>query len=155
MSIRAYLDTSVFGGTQDKEFATSSMRIFGYVMDGRIEALISQTTITEIGNAPAPVRRVLEEIGDDRITMVELDERVENLAYAYVDRGVLAARHIGDALHVAAATVGGAHVILSWNFKHIVNYRRIGKFNAVNIELGHSAIEIRSPLEIDFENEEI
>ena len=155
MIVRAYLDTSVFGGTQDKEFETASLRIFRYILDGRIEPLISQTTIIEVGNAPEPVRTVLDAIRDAHATIVELDERVEKLAQAYIEKGVLSARHIGDALHVAAATVGGAHVILSWNFKHIVNYQRVGKFNAISIELGYSAIEIRSPLEIDFENERL
>ena len=54
-----------------------------------------------------------------------------------------------DARHVAAATVAGADVILSWNFKHIVNYERIRKFNGVNALKGYSTIEIHSPLEMN------
>ena len=155
MTIRAYLDTSVFGGTQDPEFQAASLRIIRYVMEGRIEALISNTTIDEITDAPQAVRDVLKQLGDERVTIVEQDERVRQLARSYIVRGALGPRNLGDALHVAAATVGGAHVILSWNFKHIVNYARIGKFNEISTELGHAAIEIRSPQEIDFENEEL
>ena len=62
-----------------------------------------------------------------------------------------------DALHVAAATVARADLILSWNFKHIVNYQRIRRFNGVNALEGYVAIEIRSPLELgdEIENEDV
>ena len=101
------------------------------------------------------MRNVLKQLGDERVTVVEVDDRVRYLAKTYVERGVLGSRQIGDAIQVAAPTVGGAHVILSWNFKHIVNYARISRFNEISAELGHVAIEVRSPLEIDLENEEL
>lgn len=37
---------------------------------------------------------------------------------------------------------------MSWNFKHIVNYDKIRKFNSVNLFLGYREIDIRSPLEV-------
>ena len=55
----------------------------------------------------------------------------------------------------AAASVAGADLMLSWNFKHIVRYDRIRKFNGVNALKGYSALDIRSPLEVqNGENEE-
>ena len=44
-------------------------------------------------------------------------------------------------------------MILSWNFKHIVNYSRIRKFNAVNLMSGYRMLDIRSPLEMEYGNE--
>ena len=38
--------------------------------------------------------------------------------------------------------------IVSWNFRHIVNLRRIPLYNAVNVLHGLGSIEIRSPLEV-------
>jgi hypothetical protein len=57
-------------------------------------------------------------------------------------------------LHVAAATVAGADLILSWNFKHIVNFNRIRGFNSVNIRMGYRAMTILSPKEVSDEDEE-
>lgn len=37
---------------------------------------------------------------------------------------------------------------MSWNFKHIVNLRRIRGYNAVNAGLGHRQLEIRTPREV-------
>jgi len=39
-------------------------------------------------------------------------------------------------------------VIVSWNFKHIVNLDRIKRFNAVNLKNGFPMVEIRSPREL-------
>ena len=52
---------------------------------------------------------------------------------------------------VALASVGRVDVMVSWNFKHIVNLNRIRLFNAVNFEQGYSLIEIRTPKEVLYE----
>lgn len=51
-------------------------------------------------------------------------------------------------LHIALATVNKVDLVVSWNFKHIVHYDKIRKFNSVNIELGYKPIEIYSPREV-------
>ena len=47
-----------------------------------------------------------------------------------------------------AAADGGADLILSWNFRHIVNFDRIRGFNSVNVRWGYRAMTILSPREI-------
>ena len=39
-------------------------------------------------------------------------------------------------------------MLVSWNFKHIVHFEKIQKFNAVNIEMGYKQILIYSPREV-------
>jgi predicted nucleic acid-binding protein len=53
-----------------------------------------------------------------------------------------------DALHVALASVARADVLVSWNFKHLVQLRRIRGFHAVNVLRGYPLLEIRSPREV-------
>ena len=74
-------------------------------------------------------------------------------AAAYLTARVVPTASEGDALHVAAATVAGVNLIVSWNFKHIVNYRRIQLFNSVNPAMGYPLIDIRSPLELEEDDE--
>ena len=50
---------------------------------------------------------------------------------------------------MAAATVADADLILSWNFRHIVNYDRIRGFNGINLKHGYRTMSIMSPMEID------
>lgn len=53
-----------------------------------------------------------------------------------------------DALHIAIATIHKVDVLVSWNFKHIVNLDRIKKYNGVNLKHGYMILEIRNPREI-------
>ena len=56
--------------------------------------------------------------------MLELTARAEELATAYLQAGVVSGRYVDDARHVAIATTHGVGVLISWNFRHLVNYRR-------------------------------
>ena len=53
-----------------------------------------------------------------------------------------------DAQHIAIATTQRADVLVSWNFKHIVNLERIHGYNSVNLKLGYPMLEIRTPIEV-------
>ena len=45
--IRVYVDTSVFGGTQDEEFRDVSEHFFEHVNMGRYVVLVSEVTLDE------------------------------------------------------------------------------------------------------------
>ena len=147
--IRVYADTSVFGGTEDEEFAEASKRFFDLVNAGKYCVLVSQVTLDELDGAPDRVRAVMAALPEGSAEEAPVGVEVSKLAQAYIDAGVLSDSSRSDAVHVAAATVARADVILSWNFKHIVNYDRIRKFNGVNALNGYPQIEIHSPLEMD------
>jgi len=53
-----------------------------------------------------------------------------------------------DARHVAACTVAGIPVLLSWNFRHLVNRTRRIRVNLVNLQEGYEQIEIIAPPEL-------
>jgi hypothetical protein len=66
----------------------------------------------------------------------------------YIRQAVVSRRMLADAQHIAVATVARVDVLVSWNFRHIVNLDRIHGFNAVNLRAGYPLLEIRSPLEV-------
>lgn len=53
-----------------------------------------------------------------------------------------------DASHTAAATVFGCDFLLSWNFKHLVNYGNQQIINGINLIHGYKPIRIISPYEL-------
>ena len=55
---------------------------------------------------------------------------------------------LNDALHVAAAVLHRQDILLSWNFKHLVNRRRRARVNDINISLGLPTLEILAPPEL-------
>lgn len=65
-----------------------------------------------------------------------------------VDTSVLGPASEPDGLHVAVATLSTAAAIVSWNFKHLVNLRRVQGFNGVNLLMGYRATDIRTPREV-------
>jgi hypothetical protein len=148
---RVYVDTSVFGGILDEEFAAATGRFFDRVGRGEFSLIVSTSVLAELRNAPQAVRDEFGRITG--ITTVQVDEDAEKLADAYVAAGVLGKASRTDALHVAAATVAGADLIVSWNFKHIVNYNRIRRYNAVNVLNGYRSLEIRSPAEVAYDDQ--
>ena len=72
----------------------------------------------------------------------------EALAAEYIRDGAVGKNQRADALHIGIATVARVDVLVSWNFKHIVNLRRIHAFNAVNLKQGYPVLEIRNPREV-------
>ena len=155
--IRVYVDTSVFGGALDEEFAEPSRRFFHRVEKGEFVVVLSTHTLDELAPAPIQVLEVLRHLPEQCVETISASDEAELLANAYIQAGAFGKASRMDALHVASATVAGADLILSWNFKHIVCYDRIQLFNGVNILQGYRAVDIRSPLEMcdDDESEDL
>ena len=79
---------------------------------------------------------------------VFVTDEMDELAEKYMQEKIVTDKYYDDALHIAIATVMKIDVLVSWNFKHIVNYDKIIKFNGVNISEGYSHLEIRTPREV-------
>jgi len=151
--IRVYVDTSVFGGTQDDEFIVASNDFFEQVRLGAYVVLLSDETQRELAASPEAVQDVWLDLPPASVELIGLDDEARSLADEYINARVLGEASIADALHVAAATVANADLILSWNFRHIVNYNRIRGFNSVNVRMGYRAMTILSPREVGDEAE--
>ena len=68
---------------------------------------------------------------------------------------MISSNYFLDAEHIAIATVEKVDIVVSWNFKHIVNIHKIRGFNSVNLKEGYQLIEIRTPMEVIDENQKI
>lgn len=145
--LRVYVDTSVFGGCFDPEFAEWSNALMDDFRLGRCALVVSDVTVGEVAAAPEPVRELFSELLEMADDLAVTDEALE-LLRAYESRGILAQRFRNDMLHVAIATVAEVDVVVSWNFRHIVRLDKIRLFNAVNLELGYKPLTIYSPREV-------
>ena len=91
---------------------------------------------------------MLDRVPPGSLEDVEFTSEAEELAEQYIAGGVIGASMRLDARHIATATVHRVDVLVSWNFKHIVNLPRIHGYNSVNLRLGYPMLEIRSPREV-------
>lgn len=142
---RVYADTSVFGGCFDIEFADERSAFFRLLEETKTILVISEVRLREIRDAPKTVKDFLAGLSEEHVERVYTTQEVENLANAYLDNGILPKGSLRDALHIAAASVAEVDLIVSWNFKHLVNFRRIRGFHAINLLNGYNAIPIHSP----------
>lgn len=150
---RLYLDTSVFGGYFEQEFELWTKILFDQVKDGKYRLLFSRMTDDELVLAPEQVKNLVLQIPDDCIEVIEITKAVTNLADKYITEKIVGESSRADCIHIALATLNNADILVSWNFKHIVNINRIRGYNSVNYRLGHQMLEIRTPREIlEYEN---
>ena len=150
---RIYLDTSVFGGCFDEEFAKESLLLMEQIRVGKFRLVMSEAVLTELGTAPAQVQNVWADIPKRFIETVGFNPEVEALRQAYLEAKVVGPASANDAEHIAIATIARADMIVSWNFKHIVHYEKIAGYLSVNLRLGYGSIGIFSPKEVvSYEN---
>ncbi len=152
MKQRLYLDTSVFGGHFDDEFAEFTIPLFERLDKGEFILLFSSVTQDEVENAPKNVRDLVTKIKAENTEFLEATDEAVNLATEYIKEKVVGKTSYADCLHIALATINRADYLISWNFKHIVNVQRIMGYNSINIKNGYKQLEIRSPR--DFMNYE-
>lgn len=147
-ALRVYIDTSVFGGYFDAEFAEPSRRFFDAVFNKAIIPPISDTLVAEIVAAPQDVQDLLTKSIQAGCERLPLTAEAITLRDAYLQSGVVTPKYADDALHVAQATLARADVIVSWNFKHLVNPTRIRMFNGVNLMQSYGLVVLMTPSEI-------
>jgi len=146
--IRIYVDTSVIGGCRDPEFETWSQGMLSDFQKGFFMLLLSSLTDAEIQDAPYEVKEVYKEFRNCDHEFIELNPESIELADAYLKQNIIPVSFRNDAQHISMATASGADILLSRNFKHIVNFEKIQRFNAVNLDMGYKPIAIYSPREV-------
>jgi hypothetical protein len=110
--------------------------------------VISEVTLLELEKAPVAVRAHLERVPESLVEVLALDAEAETPPAEYIHDGAVGKNERADALHIALATAARVDVLVSWNFTHIVNLRRIHAFNAVNLKQGDPVLEIRNTREV-------
>jgi len=149
MKLRVYLDTSIFSAYYDdrlidRQIATKEF----WLRLNEFEISTSEVTCEELAQTKDEVLRInLQNMLKD-IFIHTITEDVKDLARYYVSSGVFSQADFNDALHVAVAVMNRQDVILSWNFKHLVNRMRRAQINHINISLGFPVIDIVPPPEL-------
>ena len=142
------MDTSVIGGQFDEEFSADTMPFFEAVLKDDFIIIISDLLEAEILRASKEIQDFLASIPTKHIENVRLTKDAAELADQYINAKVVGPTSRADCQHIAMATIAKADVLVSWNFKHIVNLDKIRGYNGINYQMGHNMIEIRTPKEI-------
>ncbi len=146
---RVYLDTSVISYL-DQEDAPEKMSVTKDVWElfkkGRYEIYISDIVVYEINKCSMEKREILLDYLDQiEYNIIETDENTVKLAEKFIDFGVLKRKSYDDCRHIAAAVLSGCDMIVSWNFKHLVNVKTIEGVKAVTAYEGYQDLMIYPP----------
>ncbi len=152
--MRIYADTSVFGGVFDEEFAKPTKQFFAEIDAGYFTLVTSVIVDAEIEPVPEKIRKFFARY-ELVAEITQVTQEAILLQQQYINSGIVTPKSAEDALHIAIATISRCNLIVSWNFKHIVHFDKIPKYNAVNILNNYGKIGIYSPLEvINYDNDD-
>jgi predicted nucleic acid-binding protein len=147
--LRVYLDTSVISHLDQQdapERMAETHRLWDMAKAGKYIATISNVVVNEINRCKEDKRNTLfGYLAEINYSFVNVDAHGVEIASRFVDLGVLKQKSFDDCQHIAAAIVSGCDVIVSWNFKHIVNYKTMMGVKAVTALEGYDDLLIYTP----------
>ena len=146
---RIYLDTSVIShlyAPDTPEKMTDTLRLWNLLETGKYDIVISEVVTIELKRCAESKKQLLADFMQ-RIQYVEIESNNDTVALAskFVDFGILAEKSFDDCRHIAAALMSGCDIIVSWNFKHIVNPDTIVGTRKIAVAGGFQDIIICSP----------
>lgn len=121
MTQRVYIDTSVVGGAFDTEFDFFTKMFFDKAFRKEIILVVSDLLEEELLQAPPAVQAFFKSLPTDQLEEVRQTLAAIELAELYIQEGVVGETSRADCRHIALATINKVDVLVSWNFKHIVN----------------------------------
>ena len=134
--VKIYLDTSVIShlqATDTPEKMADTLLLWEDIKAGIYEVVISNVTIDEINDCSEPKRSfMLNELKKIPLTVIETETKVEELSHEFIQLGILKEKNIDDCMHIATALLAKCDIIVSWNFKHMVNVKTINGVRGIN-----------------------
>lgn len=147
--LKIYLDTSVIShleafDTPDK--MADTVKLWEDIKNGQYEVSISDVTLAELDACPDEKRgKLLGHLSVIDYNVINVDEQILRVAEKFVSLGILRSKSLDDCQHIASAMVFGCDVIVSWNFKHIVNHKTMQGVKAISALEGFGDVLIYSP----------
>jgi predicted nucleic acid-binding protein len=147
--LKIYLDTSAISHLDQQdapEKMADTLKFWKKAKDGEFDIFISPVDIEELERCDdEKLFRLRDYLTQVEFTLLEKNAEAEELAQLYVNSNVLTKKNIDDCRHIAYACVSNCDIIVSWNFKHIVNHKTISGVKSVNAIAGYKEMSIYTP----------
>ena len=147
--LKLYLDSSTIShlfADDTPEKMEDTNRFWGDLTKGKYDIFISPVVVDEIERCSQPKRdKLYGELAKIKFQILEKTDEIGLLAREYITNGVLTEKSHDDCMHIAFAVVYDCDVIVSWNFRHLVNYKTINKVKIVNAINNYREISIVTP----------
>jgi predicted nucleic acid-binding protein len=144
-----YLDTSVIShldAPDVPEKMRDTRKFWEALKTGVGEVVVSDVVFDELNRCAEPKRTVLAAYMDQiRYTHVHDSPDALQLAERFIDFGILREKSRDDCRHIALAILSGCDIIVSWNFKHIVNPHTMKGVKVITTAEGYKDLLICTP----------
>jgi predicted nucleic acid-binding protein len=147
--LKIYLDTSVISHLDAPDaphMEADTKRLWKDIKAEVYDVFISPVVVAEIDRCHEPklsgLRKQLQSI---QYTVLQRTDEVVELATRYVTAGILKEKSFDDCQHIAYACVYDCDMVVSWNYKHLVNYKTINGVKGVNALAGYREMPIYTP----------
>ena len=148
--IKVYLDTSVISYL-DQQDAPEKMQetreVWELIKAGHYEIFISDVVLRELNDCKEDTKRaaLFGHLSEIKYHLITVDESTVSLAEKIIANGVLKKKNLDDCQHISAAILSNCDIIISWNFKHIVNVKTIRGIKVITTVEGYKDILIYPP----------
>jgi len=147
--LRIYLDTSVISyldQTDSPERMKQTQELWKILMMGKYEIVISDLGIEEINKCEQDKIEMFNYyLAKINYELVKTTDEIEELANEIIKEKILTPKSFNDCEHIASAILSNCDIILSWNFKHIVNLRTITGVRKITFANRYNNIDIYAP----------
>lgn len=136
---RIYLDTSAISYLKQDDAIEQTLitKQFWKSLKNRkdIEIFLSDVTIEELLNCYEPKKSyLLERMKEINYQVIKISDEIKEMAERIIADGILTQKSHDDCLHIASAIVRNCDIIVSWNFKHLVNAKTIKGIRKIDVE---------------------
>jgi predicted nucleic acid-binding protein len=147
--LKIYFDTSIISHLDQQDAPDKTIethKLIEKVKANEYDVVISTVTERELEDCPEPKRSILlGYLKQIPHTVIPLNEEMLTIADKIIELGILKQKSLDDCQHIAAAIISGCDVIVSWNFKHIVNHKTMQGVKAVTAIIGYPEMLIYTP----------
>jgi hypothetical protein len=148
-----YVETSVWSqafAEDAPDIRKATEQFLAEARRGLYDLFISDVVMDEIEQAPQELaQRLRGLIAELAPALLELDEDSLQLSHEFLNSGAVPPSKVDDARHVAVALANDLDVLVSWNYRHLVNVRRREVFHQVGVTNGYyKPLQIVTPPEV-------
>lgn len=102
--------------------------------------------LAELNDCKEPKQSMLKErLSKINYERIEISKDTEEIANEIIEQGILNPKSFDDCLHIASAILSDCNIIISWNFKHMVNVDTINGIRRITFARRYNNIDIYAP----------
>jgi len=152
--LKIYIDTSAIGYFDENEEKyikdkTAMFALWDRIKNNEFDVVISELTLDELNENKNTdkLKILMDYLAQIEYHIVETGIIAERIAELVKVNGMLVAdKHKNDRLHIGTAIENNCDIIVSMNFKHLVNVKTIRGVRAISIMEGYGNIDIIQPI---------